>query len=293
MPSSSSPPAPPAPRSLGVDLAWGEGTAARPPAETGLVVLDADGSVLDAGWARGLDAVHAWITAWVVPGSVVAVDAPLLLPNATGMRPGEREVGRGYGRWHVSANASNAGMRWQAGRRLRERLEQDGLAYDDGLAPHPSGTTTLFECYPYTTLVGTEELGYDDRRPRYKRPDRSLPLAERRAARAVACDDLLARLGRLDAATPPLRLASHPVTRALLDEPSPLVDRAYKHREDLLDAAVAAWTAALRRDAPERLQVLGAASDPVQEAHGRRATILAPARPEQRTSGAPSPMPLA
>jgi len=256
------------------------------------VVLDADGSVLDAGWARGLDDVHAWITRWTVPGSVVAVDAPLLLPNPTGMRPGEREVGRGYGRWHVSANASNAGMLWQAGRRLRERLERDGLAYDDGLAPHAPGTTTVFECYPYTTLVGVEELGYDERRPRYKRPDPSLPLADRRAARAAACDDLLLRLGRLATAVPPLDLTTHPETRALLDEPSPLVDRAYKHREDLLDAAVAAWTAALRLRTPHRLQVLGATSDPVQEAHGRRATILAPARPAQRTSGAPSPTPL-
>ena len=283
-----------APRSIGVDLAWGEGTASRPPAETGLAVLDADGRVLDATWARGVYAVHAWLREWTTPGSVVAVDAPLLLPNASGMRPAEREVGRGYGRWHVSANASHAGMPWQAGRRLRELLEADGVAVDDGLAPHPAGTTTVFECYPYTTLVGVEELGYEDRRPRYKRPDRSLPTpADRRAARAVACDDLLARLDRLSGATPALDLCAHPASAALVDEASPLVDRAYKHREDLLDALVAAWTAALRRHAPGRLQVLGATSEPVPEARGRRATILAPARPGQRVAGAPSPLPLA
>jgi predicted RNase H-like nuclease len=43
----------------------------------------------------------------------------------------------------------------------------------------------------------------------------------------------------------PLRLDSHPVTRQLVVEPSPLNDTAYKHREDLIDALLCAWTAAL------------------------------------------------
>ena len=83
----------------------------------------------------------------------------------------------------------------------------------------------------------------------------------------------------------PLRLDSHPVSAALLDEPSPLVDRAYKHREDLLDALVCAWTAAMRARTPERLQVLGVDTEP--DDLGRRATLISPARPEQRLGPAP------
>jgi predicted RNase H-like nuclease len=276
------------PRFVGIDLAWRDSSPGRPANETGLAVIDADGTVLDAGWARGVDEVVEWIGAWATPGSSVAIDAPVLVPNATGMRPSEREVARAYGRWHVAANASSASLAWLGGRTLGERLEAGGMVYDDGVAQVPAGRSSYFECYPYTTLVGMSELGYETRRPRYKRPDTTLPLADRRAARAVVCDDLIARLAALDRAVPPLRVSSHRVTRLLVDEPSPLVDRAFKHREDLLDALVCAWTAAVRALTPERLQVLGATTEP--DERGRRATLLAPARDPQRLAPPPRPL---
>jgi len=265
---------------LGVDLAWRDSTPTTPANETGLAVVDARGEVLDAGWARGVDEVAEWVLHWATPGSHVAIDAPVLVPNATGMRPSERLVGRAYGRWHVSANASSASLPWLGGRTLGERLAAAGAVWDDGVAAVPADAVSYFECYPYTTLVGAAELGYDDRRPRYKRPDTSLPKEERRSARATACDDLITRLAALDVADPPLRLASHPVSRLLVDELSPLVDRPYKHREDLLDALVCAWTASMRARRPGRMQVLGAASEP--DALGRRATLIAAARDSQR-----------
>ncbi|MBD8703844.1 DUF429 domain-containing protein [Frigoribacterium sp. CFBP 13712] len=273
------------PRFVGIDLAWRDSTPARPANETGLAVIDADGTVLDAGWARGVDEVVEWIGAWATPGSSIAIDAPVLVPNATGMRPSEREVARAYGRWHVAANASSASLAWLGGRTLGERLESAGMVYDDGVAEVPADRSSYFECYPYTTLVGMSELGYETRRPRYKRPDTTLPLADRRAARAAVCDDLIARMSALDSATPPLSLASHTVSRLLVDEPSPLVDRAYKHREDLLDALLCAWTASIRVRTPGRLQVLGSTTEP--DERGRRATLLAPARDSQRLAPAP------
>lgn len=271
------------PRFLGIDLAWRDSSPGRPANETGLAVIDADGTVLDAGWARGVDEVEVWIARWATPGSSIAIDAPVLVPNATGMRPSEREVARAYGRWHVSANASSASLPWLGGRTLGERLEARGMVYDDGVAERPTDRSSFFECYPYTTLVGMAELGYETRRPRYKRPDTTLPLGERRAARAAVCDDLIARMASLETATPALRVASHPVSRLLVDEPSPLVDRAYKHREDLLDALLCAWTASIRVQAPERVQVLG--RDTVPDERGRRATIITPARDSQRLTG--------
>ena len=41
---------------IGVDLAWGEGTAAKPAKETGVVCLDSGGGIHDAGWTRGMHA---------------------------------------------------------------------------------------------------------------------------------------------------------------------------------------------------------------------------------------------
>ena len=268
-------------RFLGVDLAWAEGSAGKPANETGLACIDETGHVIDAGWARGTDAVVDWIVSMSEPGAVLAVDAPLVVNNPGGMRLCERETGSRYGRWHVAANASNLGRVWQGGVALRERLESAGWLYSDGLERPDPAERTLFECYPYTTLVGAEEFGYDDKRPRYKRMGTALPIAARRTARAAVCDDLIERMWRLATASPPLNLASHPLTDILVTERSPLLDPAYKHREDLIDALISAWTASLWwLHGTTRTQVLGAGDDP--SADGHRATIIAPARPEQR-----------
>ena len=124
------------------------------------------------------------------------------------------------------------------------------------------------------------QLGYDTERPRYKRQPRRLPIAEWRLERAANCDTLISRLNQLTAADPPLLLESCPVTRQLAQEPSPVDDSAYKHREDLIDALLCAWSASLwARHGLDRCQVLGLPAEP---ASNPIATIIAPARPEQR-----------
>jgi predicted RNase H-like nuclease len=266
---------------LGIDLAWGEGTATKAARETGLVALDAAGTVLDAGWAIGIDAVTHWIVANAEPGDVIAIDAPLVVTNPTGMRECERETGQRYGRWRVAANASNTSRAVQGGVTLRRALEAAGLVYTHGTPARPD-EITFFECYPYTTLVGVAELGYDIERPRYKRFDKSKGSMEaKRAFRATECDELLRRIPALNAEGPQMHLATHPVTAQLLDEPSPIADKPYKHREDLLDAALCAWTAALwHQHGTDRCQVLGWNSAPDDD--GRIPVIIAPCRAEQR-----------
>lgn len=136
----------------------------------------------------------------------------------------------------------------------------------------------MSECYPYTTIVGYEPFAYDVR-PLYKRKPKAMRAAEFRAVRAAACDELIRRVAALAQADPPLHLRSHETTRKLLEEPSPLDIAAYKHQEDLLDAALCAWTSSLwHRHGFERCQVLGA----VPGLRRPAATIIAPARPEQR-----------
>lgn len=268
-------------RFLGVDLAWGEGGPGRPANETGVVAIDADGRVLDAGWRRGVEATSVW--AAEIAGdepALMFVDAPLVVANPTGQRLCDTQVGQRYGRWRVSANTVNAASRSLAGVALRRRLENSGWRCSDGSEGPPGDAQTFSECYPYTTLVGAAELGYDTERPRYKRKPVRLPAASWRPARAAACDELIKRLDALTTADPPLNLRSHPVTRKLLEEPSPLNDKDYKHREDLIDAALCAWTAALwARHGTARCQVLGL---PTLDAAVPAATIIAPARPGQR-----------
>jgi predicted RNase H-like nuclease len=106
-----------------------------------------------------------------------------------------------------------------------------------------------------------------------------VPVHQWRGERAATCDDLIRRLAMLAAGDPPLLLDSHPVARALVEESSPLPDRAYKHREDLIDALLCAWTALLwLRHGAHRCQVLGGRRSGPEPA----ATIIAPALPAQR-----------
>ncbi len=269
---------------LGIDLAWGEGKAGRPANETGVAAIDATGTVLDVGWARGVDETVAWTERLALDVDDVAlfIDAPLVVTNPTGQRACDTQVGQRYGRWMVSANTINLSSARLAGVILRERLEHDGWTYDDGrLGPAGKGRR-LSECYPYTTIVGAEALGYELARPTYKRKPRAMTMADFRPVRADACDELIERMASLTNADPPLDLTAHPVSATLVQEASPVNDRAYKHREDLLDALLCAWTAAYwQRHGFERCQVLGPPLDGVT-AGGPVGTMVAPARPEQR-----------
>jgi predicted RNase H-like nuclease len=223
---------------LGIDAAWGDVN------ETGVVALGPSGRVVDAGWRTGVAETIAWVCDHSGGDTFVFIDAPLIVRNATGQRLCEKHVGQRYWRASVSANSTNTGSRGLSGVALLEALEADGFRNDDGIDGPPALGRIVSECYPYTTIVGYQPLGYDVR-PLYKRKTKAVRTAEFKAVRAAACDDLVNGVAALAAADPPLDLRSHDVTRKLLEEPSPLDNRGYKHREDLLDAALCAWTASL------------------------------------------------
>lgn len=264
-----------------MDLAWGEGTVRKPANRSGVAALDPDGRIAAAGWTIGLDETLQWIDAHATPDTLLFVDAPLVVENAVGQRAAERQVGQRYGAWWVSANSTNTGSPRQCGVRLRERLEGLGWRYDDGRTGPPSSGRVVSECYPYTTIVGVPELGYDDKRPAYKRARKGTPAAEAWLIRTAACDELIARIALLRDHEIPVDLASHEATRALVEIPSPTRAALYKQREDLLDAVICAWTAALwHRKGIDRCQVLGIEDG--APAGRQIATIIAPARASQR-----------
>jgi predicted RNase H-like nuclease len=268
---------------VGIDLAWDEGSPSKLANESGAVALESTGRVRDAGWTIGIEETLEWIESKALQDTTLFIDAPLIVNNAHGtQRACEREVSRCYMHpWKVGANSTHPGSPRLGGVRLLELLEAAGWRYSDGVEGPERTGRVVSECYPYTTIVGTEELNYDVR-PTYKRPPRGMKVADWRPLRAAECDELIRRVAQLVSADPAMDLTSHPVTRQLVGEPSPLEDPAYKSREDLLDAALCAWTAALwSRRGKERCQVLGAGLP----AAGRRATIIAPARPEQRPDG--------
>lgn len=266
---------------LGIDLAWGEGSATKRAADTGVAALDEKGLVIAAGWTCGIVETLEWVEANADLDALLFVDAPLVVDNEAGQRLCEQQTGQRYGRWKVSANTTNLGSPRLAGVALRRELEARGWRYSDGREGPPTRGRVVSECYPYTTLVGVVELGYDVERPRYKRPPKGMPSTMWRPLRATACDELIRRVAALANADPPLKLESHSETRLLLEGPSPLDQRSYKRREDLLDAVISAWTAAFwSRHGHARCQVLGIPSGGAA-VDVSLATIIAPARPEQ------------
>ena len=244
-------------------------------------MLDSAGNVAAADWTVGVDNTVAWLDNHAPVDTLLFVDAPLVVDNETGQRLCEKQVGQRYWPWKVSANSTNCRSLRLAGVELLSRLEARGWSYHDGLGGPPAILGRFVsECYPYTTIVGAHELGYADQRPQYKRKPPRMSTAEFIPLRNAECDKLICRVARLKDADPPMDLSTHGETHRLVVEWSPAKRKDYKHREDLLDAALCAWTAALwSRWGETRCQVLGLDETPSSR---RRATIVAPARPEQR-----------
>ena len=88
---------------VGVDLAWGE----RKP--TGVAVLDADGQLVHVSAALTDDEVVAALEPYVAGECLVAIDAPLIVTNATGNRPAEAALNRDFARFDAGAHPSNTG----------------------------------------------------------------------------------------------------------------------------------------------------------------------------------------
>lgn len=218
-------------RAIGVDLAWG----AR--GRTGLCAAE-DGRVLDSATVRTDAEIDAWISAWSADRDdvVVAVDAPLIVPNASGRRPCERVFCNAMARReagvypaHLNLPAFRDGVRGGA---LARRL---GLTLDPA-ACVASAARAAIEVYPHSALVSLFELA---RTIKYKSRPRRPP-----AARRAAFDDLLARLRALGTLEPPLDVTTSPrwPTLESLVEAGRL-DAA----EDELDAYVCAYVAIYHR----------------------------------------------
>jgi predicted RNase H-like nuclease len=135
---------------VGVDLAWGQD---RP---SGVAVLDAEGRLLHVS-SQGVDqAIVASVGPYVVGDYLVAIDAPLVVGNATGTRPCEAALNRDFARFDAGAHPSNTGKREFAdvprGARLVTTL---GLDMD----PSSRSRRRAIEVYPHPATVALFRLG--------------------------------------------------------------------------------------------------------------------------------------
>jgi predicted RNase H-like nuclease len=217
---------------LGVDLGWTSGAS-------GLCCLDWTGhhfQVVSLERQVALEDILTWIEAQVTSheSAVVAVDAPTLIPNQTGMRLPDRLAHQYLGRYHAGCYPANLRLAFAErttgfGRRL-EALE---FIHDPTITHRqPQGRYQL-EVFPHAAMVHLFKL---DRILKYKKGR----IAERRIGLIQLRAYILDVLPRLEPALSCLEPQSHQV---LIPE-VPLKGTDLKALEDQLDSLICAYAAA-------------------------------------------------
>lgn len=219
---------------VGVDLAWS------PRHTTGVAVAVDDGSgariAAHRADLRGHEAVAAFVEAAVGDGeALVAIDAPLVVPNEISLRPCDREVNARFRRFHAGVHpVSRSTLRRYdgfEGERLRDRLLKSG--YRDAVPlPVPPPARGLFETYPHAASVVLFNL--EERLP-YKARGKKRPWSVREQAFRRLQDRLL----RLEVEDPSLVVEDGLLNRDV----AAMGGGERKRYEDLLDAVLCAYIA--------------------------------------------------
>ncbi|MBW4470945.1 MAG: DUF429 domain-containing protein [Stenomitos rutilans HA7619-LM2] len=211
---------------LGIDLGWSSGAS-------GLCCLDWQGGRLELVDLRREDATEdilGWVDTCVAPdeSGMIAVDAPTLIPNATGMRLCDRLTHKHFGRYHAGAYPANLGLPFAARTvAFGLSLEAKGFHHAPAIAPKQSGRHQI-EVFPHPAIVhlfGLEQI------LKYKKGK----LAERRIE--------LARLQQYICDRLPILEPALDVSESLPTE-MPLKGTALKALEDQLDSLMCAYIAA-------------------------------------------------
>ncbi len=226
---------------IGVDLAWG---VKKP---TGLAVLDDDGTLVHVSAVRTDEEILAVLGPYAEGDCLVAMDAPLIVRNATGNRPGEAELNRDFARFDAGAHPSNTGKPEFAdtprGARVASALGLD-------MNPRSGRSRRALEVYPHPATVALFRLG---RTLKYKqKPGRDL---EGLRGELLVLMDLLDGLAD---ASPALHLAGCAAWSALRQQ----VEHATRKSElrvveDQVDAVVCAYVALFVQRRPDDVTTYG------------------------------------
>lgn len=225
---------------IGLDLAWGDR------ARTGVAVLDGTGRLVSLGTASDDASVRDAVAPWVDGPCTVAIDAPLVVTNATGRRPCEAALAADFSRFDAGPHPSNLSRPYFVPEPRGGRLAR---AWGLELDPDATAPRQAIEVYPHAATVALFGLG---RILRYKhKQGRDLPLLQAELTRLL---DLLETLVDDDV---PLAL-DHPDWLRVCETVRTATTKAALRRvEDEVDAVVCAYVALLERHAPDRLTRYG------------------------------------
>ena len=175
---------------IGVDLGW----YGKP---SGLASIALSGSALrqrSIARLQEMSEIINWIRTEAGDGSaVVAVDAPLVIRNRTGIRPAERELNRDFRRFHAGCHAANLGRPFANNVITFSRLlEEAGFGHGATMRARQAGRFQI-EVHPHAATVNLFGL---PRIVKYKRGARATRARELRRLRRL----MLTRLPQMEPA---------------------------------------------------------------------------------------------
>ena len=248
---------------IGIDLAWG----LRQP--TGLAVLDDAGRLVHVSAVRTDEQIETALAPFSAGPCIVAIDAPLVVTNATGNRPAERALNADFARFQAGAHPSNTGKPEFAGGDTRGARVGRLLALD--LNPYSGRDRRGIEVYPHAATVALFRLG---RTLKYKaKPGRAVEQLRAELRELLGHLDAVAEL-ELGAPFAALRRHVEAATRK----------SELRVVEDQVDAVVCAYVGLIAVRRPHEVTTYGDAAT---------GAIVTPTLPPDLQPGPPSIPPLA
>lgn len=158
---------------LGVDLGWyGK------PSGLASIAFDREGlSLRNVTRLEDTDDILRWVKSEAGDGStVVAVDAPLVIRNRTGIRDAERELNREFRRFHAGCHAANLGRPFAENvLSFSRRLETLGFRHGAEITARQEGSFQI-EIHPHAATVNLFDLPLIVKYKRGRRGERAKEL---------------------------------------------------------------------------------------------------------------------
>ncbi|UCG69238.1 MAG: DUF429 domain-containing protein [Thermoplasmata archaeon] len=212
---------------IGIDLSWK--VSPEKPERTAAVVLNEEGMVENNTLITTNEDIVDFVKNYIDYGTIIGVDAPLVIPFGVKQRDCERLLLRckiavfpGNRRWFISAFG---GVR---GEILVNEFKKINVLLKDNIRPKEEANT-LFEVYPYSSW---KVLFKKEAVPKYKNTTRSKKI-----------EGLNRLKGKLMESILPIKLSFKRDIPQLFDvDRTELSNKALDQQGDLLDALIAAYT---------------------------------------------------
>lgn len=136
---------------VGIDLAWGSR------ARTGIAITDDLGRLERSASVTSDDEISAFLDG--MRPAVIAIDAPIIVRNPTGMRECERELSRDFRRFNAGTHPTNMN---RPSMQPEPRAMRLVMRHAWGIDPrqHASANAPVaLEVYPHSSMVGLFGLG--------------------------------------------------------------------------------------------------------------------------------------